>query len=52
VIEYGQYPNPPKGGAGKTSGGYSTQAPAGMVRVTVMEYEKYLREAVIKARSE
>ena len=52
VIEYGQYPNPPKGGSGKTSGGYSTQAPQGMVRITVVEYEKYLREAVIKVRAQ
>lgn len=32
VIEYGLYPNPPKHGTGRTSGGYSTQAPKGVVR--------------------
>lgn len=37
VVEYGGYPNPPKGGAGKTIGGYSTQAPAGMVRISIPE---------------
>jgi hypothetical protein len=36
VIEYGGYPNPPKSGS-KTVGGYSKQAPAGMVRVTFNE---------------
>jgi len=37
VVEYGQYPNPPKHPTGKTSGGYSIQAPAGMVRVSMQE---------------
>ena len=37
VVEYGGYPNPPKGGAGKTINGYSTQAPAGMVRTSIPE---------------
>lgn len=46
VLEFGGYPNPPKGGEGKTSGGYSIQAPAGMVRVTVAEYGQYLRQVV------
>lgn len=39
VLEYGLYPNPPKKGTGKTIGGYSTQAPAGMVRVTAAEFD-------------
>ena len=30
VLDQGLYPNPPKAGTGKTSGGYSTQAPEGM----------------------
>lgn len=34
ALEFGQYPDPPKHGTGKTVGGYSTQAPAGMARVT------------------
>lgn len=37
VVEFGLYPNPPKGGKGKTKGGYSTQAPQGMVRISVKE---------------
>lgn len=37
VVEYGLYPNPPKGGKGKTEGGYSKQAPQGMVRISIKE---------------
>jgi hypothetical protein len=37
TIEYGGYPNPPKNPTGKTIGGFSTQAPAGVVRVTAEE---------------
>ena len=58
VIEYGMYPNPPKGAlvsyglkattthADKVSGGYSTQAPAGMVRVTILEYKQFIEGAI------
>jgi len=42
VVEYGQYPNPPKKPTGKTAGGYSIQAPAGMVRVSVQEITSQL----------
>lgn len=35
VVEFGGYPNPPKGGEGKTSGGFSKQAPQGMLRPAV-----------------
>lgn len=48
VLEYGGYPNPPKGGNGKTSGGYSRQAPSGMVRVTVAEVSQRVREGIAK----
>lgn len=44
TLEYGGYPNPPKGGKGKTEGGFSRQAPQGMVRVTVEEVEGILME--------
>lgn len=37
VVEYGLYPNPPKSGKGKTEGGYSKQAPQGMVRTSIKE---------------
>jgi hypothetical protein len=57
VLEYGLYPNPPKLGSKKrgevgyaihTIGGYSMQAPHGMVRVTVAEIDSILQEAVSK----
>lgn len=34
-LEYGGYPDPPKKDGGKTSGGFSKQAPNGMVGVTL-----------------
>lgn len=37
VLEYGLYPNPPKGGKGKTIDGYSTQAPKGFARISIEE---------------
>lgn len=57
VLEYGLYPNPAKLGSKKrgeseftihTSGGYSLQAPAGMVRITVTEYQGYVNDAASK----
>jgi hypothetical protein len=48
VLEYGGYPNPPKGGEGKTAGGFSRQAPAGMVRITVSEISERVREGISK----
>lgn len=38
VLEFGLFPNPPKQGTGKTVGGYSTQAPQGIVGITVAEF--------------
>jgi hypothetical protein len=46
VLEFGGYPNPPKGGAGKSVGGFSRQAPRGMVRVTFEELTRILQEAL------
>jgi|DEB0MinimDraft_10_1074344.scaffolds.fasta_scaffold232447_2 hypothetical protein len=40
VLDYGGYPNPPKGGEGKTSGGFSKKAPKGMSEPTVKYAEK------------
>ncbi|MDP8184406.1 HK97 gp10 family phage protein [Phocoenobacter skyensis] len=37
MLEYGLYPNPPKNPTGKTKGGYSIQAPKGMVRISIAE---------------
>ncbi len=48
VVEYGLYPNPPKGGAGKTTGGFSSQAPQGMVGVTLAEVPQIIEEVVSK----
>jgi hypothetical protein len=44
VLEYGEYPNPPKKGTGKTAGGYSIQAPTGMVRAALRELSGIIRE--------
>ncbi len=46
VLEYGQYPNPPKGGEGKSAGGFSTQAPSGMVRLTAVEFKDAVNAAI------
>ena len=44
IIEYGLYPNPPKNPTGRTVNGYSSQAPAGMVRVTIMNMAAWLED--------
>jgi hypothetical protein len=48
TLEYGEYPNPPKNPTGKTSGGYSIQAPQGFIRITALEFTDYVRKAVRK----
>lgn len=45
VLEYGGYPNPAKSGT-KTVGGFSLQAPSGMVRITAQEYAQYVQTAL------
>ena len=45
VLEYGLYPNPPKSGTGKTVDGFSTQAPAGMVRISAAEFPDIVAQA-------
>ena len=45
VVEYGLYPNPAKKGT-KTAGGFSLQAPAGMVRITAVEFSADAKKAV------
>lgn len=37
ALEYGLYPNPPKGGKGKTIDGFSKQAPKGFARLSIKE---------------
>jgi hypothetical protein len=54
VLEYGQYPNPPKRGTRvkgggyevRTVGGFSRQAPAGMVRINMARIDQLVREAL------
>lgn len=49
-LEYGGYPNPPKGGKGKTVNGFSKQAPNGMVGVTLANNENIFNAAVRSVR--
>jgi hypothetical protein len=55
VLEYGGFPNPPKVGSRvkgkkfgsiKSVGGYSYQAPKGMVRVTMVEMENFVKAMI------
>lgn len=48
TLENGGYPNPPKNPTGKTEGGYSIQAPAGMVRVTAIQFNDYVQRVISK----
>ena len=50
VLENGGYPNPAKTGD-KTVGGYSRQAPQGMVRTTLVEFRDILGDAVKETAS-
>jgi hypothetical protein len=53
VLEFGEYGKPPGSASGpKTIGGYSKQAPNGMVRLTVQEYGVKLREVVERLKHE
>lgn len=47
VLEFGGYP----GDGPNTVGGYSKQAPAGMVRVNVARFEKIVEEEAAKVRN-
>ena len=50
-IEYGLFGNPEGSANGaKTTGGYSTQAPAGCVRVTIAEMNTLLRKSAIDVK--
>ena len=58
ILEYGGYPNPPKKGSYvkgsgyviKSVGGFSRQAPQGMVRVTLVAFDEVLRVAAEEVR--
>lgn len=45
-LEYGGFPSPPKNGS-KTAGGFSIQAPRGMVRITMEEMIGFISKATI-----
>jgi hypothetical protein len=48
VLDDGLFPNPPKEGTGKTSGGYSTQALKGMTTPTIEALQDLLDRFVKK----
>jgi len=50
VIEYGGYPNPAQSGT-KTSGGYSKQAPQGVVRVNAVRFQQLINEEAARVRN-
>lgn len=43
VLDQGLYPRTPQGGTGRTSGGYSTQAPRGMSEPTLEHINRELQ---------
>lgn len=45
-LEYGGYPSPPKVATGKTAGGFSIQAPNGMVRISMDEIVTFLQQGM------
>ena len=51
VIEYGGYPNPPKSRTGNTVGGYSKQAPQGVVRVNAVRFQNLIEEEARNVRN-
>lgn len=53
VLEYGLYGNPPGTANGpNTINGYSKQAPKGILRVTVLEYNQVIEKVLAKVKSE
>jgi len=48
VLEFGEFPNPPKVGTGRTAGGYSIQAPTGMVRVNAEQVRRQI-DSIVRA---
>lgn len=46
VLDRGLFPRNPKQGTGKTRGGYSTQAPEGMIEPTVKYIEDVVRNFI------
>jgi len=50
TLEYGLYPNPPKVRTKKTAGGYSTQAPTGMVRHNSKKFGRWIKRGLSLAK--
>lgn len=50
VLEYGLYPPPQKEPTKVTPAGYSKKAPAGMVRITLAQFQKFVAEAAARNR--
>ena len=48
IIEYGLYPNPPKRPTGRTINGFSTQAPNGVVRITLRDFANRIKDSKYK----
>tara|TARA_R110001606_G_scaffold132904_2_gene268902 strand:- start:2352 stop:2735 length:384 start_codon:yes stop_codon:yes gene_type:complete len=48
VLDDGLFPRSPRAGYGKTSGGYSTQAPKGMAEPTIKQIQKLFNKYVKK----
>jgi len=46
TLEYGFFPTSPRKGEGKTIGGFSRQAPAGMVRISVAKISGQLNRLI------
>ena len=46
VLDKGKYPNPPKQGTGKTTDGYSNQAPTGMIQPTIKWLELTIKKFI------
>ena len=53
VLEFGGYPKAPKKGKGKTVNGYSTQAPQGIARISLIRAKTRLRRYanIVRAKS-
>ena len=47
-LEFGGYPSPSP--TGKTSGGFSTQSPSGMVRITIREFNQIFNKQAAKKK--
>lgn len=51
ALEFGLYPISPKKKTGKTVGGYSRQAPQGIVGLTIIEFDSIVKAAASEVRN-